>query len=322
MLELHSPAWLFAAPLCLAPLLRGRGRVPVASLAALPARQTLRLLLAPLPELLLSLSLALMLVALARPQAVERERQQEKLGVDILLVLDTSGSMEAEDFKLKGREVNRLEAAKDVIERFAEGRPDDRIGIVVFGEEAFTQLPLTADHRSLPAFLRQIQIGMAGERGTAVGDAIAVASQRLRALEAPERVAILLTDGRSNAGQLAPIQAAEAAATHGIRIYTIGVGGGGGGRRGLLGFFGGGGGDLDEASLKAIAERTGAQYFRADDTEALREVYATIDKLEKSPAEVEEVVHAEERFHPWALGALGALLTSLALSETVLRRLP
>jgi len=321
MIELHSPLWLLALPLCLAPLLRRRGRAPVASLAALVDRWTLRLLLAPLPELLLSAALVCMVLALARPQEISRTRTVNREGVDILLVLDTSGSMEAEDFQLEGRRVNRLEAAKHTIARFAEGRPDDRVGLVVFGEEAFTQIPLTTDHRALPGFLRQVQLGMAGERGTAIGDAIAVASQRLKALTAPEKIMILLTDGRSNAGQVAPLAAAEAAAALGVRVYTIGVGGGGGGR-GILGMFGGGGSDLDERTLRAIAERTGARYFRADDTDALREVYATIDALEKSPAEVEEVVNAEERHHPFTFAALCLLGLSLLLSETALRRLP
>lgn len=320
MMELHSPLWLLALPLCLAPLLRPRGRAPVASLAALADRWTLRRVLAPVPDLLLSGALLCMLVALARPQDISRLRVVEKEGVDILLVLDTSGSMEAEDFQLEGRRVNRLEAAKHTIGRFAEGRPDDRIGLVVFGEEAFTQIPLTTDHRALPGFLRQVQLGMAGERGTAIGDAIAVASQRLKALSAPEKIAILLTDGRNNAGQVSPLAAAEAAAALGIRVYTIGVGGGGG--RGILGLFGGGGSDLDERTLQNIAAATGAKYFRADDTDALREVYATIDALEKSPAEVEERVHAEERHAPFTAAAAVLLLASVLLSETALRRLP
>jgi Ca-activated chloride channel family protein len=260
-------------------------------------------------------------VGLARPQLVDRERVMESEGIDILLVLDTSGSMEAEDFRLGSRAANRLEVAKEVVARFVDGREDDRVGLVVFGEEAFTQVPLTLDHDALVDFLRQVQIGMAGARQTAIGDAIAVAGRRLKELDAESRVMILLTDGRSNAGSVEPMEAAEAAKALGIRIYTIGVGSNEAG--GILGIFGGRRrGELDEATLRMIAQKTGAQYFRAADTEALAEVYRTIDKLEKTTAESREFVHREEVFHPWVWSGLVMLLLNLLLGETVLRRLP
>ena len=214
---------------------------------------------------------------------------------------------------------SRLEVAKDVMARFVEGRPNDRIGLVVFGEQAFTQVPLTMDHDAMTRFLGQVEIGMAGERSTAVGDGLAVASRRLKELSAPSRVVILLTDGRNNAGQISPMQAAQAAEALGIRVYTIGVGGEGG--RGPFGLFGGGG-DLDERSLQAIAKTTGGQYFRAASTDALEKVYETIDTLEKSTAEVKEFVHREERFRPLAIWGLVALALNLLLGETALRRLP
>jgi len=245
----------------------------------------------------------------------------ESEGIDILLVLDTSGSMEAEDFHLGGRASNRLEVAKEVVARFVQGRADDRIGLVVFGQEAFTQVPLTLDHDALVGFLRQVQIGMAGAKQTAIGDAIAVGGRRLKELEAESRVMILLTDGRSNAGSVEPLEAAEAARALGIRIYTIGVGSKDGG--GLLGLLSGRGrGELDEGTLRAIAQKTGAQYFRAADAEALSEVYKTIDALEKTTAESRIFVHRQEVYQPWVWSGLFFMLLHLLLSETVLRRLP
>ncbi len=322
MLELADPLWLLAAPLGLAaPLLARRPRLPWPAFALSSGRATLRQRLAPLPDLLTGLGLAALAVALARPQDVDRERIVEREGIDILLVLDTSGSMEAEDYTVGGRPSSRLAAARHVLARFVEGRPDDRIGLVVFGEEAFTHVPLTTDHRAMGAFIEQVELGMAGPRATAVGDAIAVAVQRLKGLDAPSRVVILLTDGQSNAGQLEPLDAARAAAALGVKVYTIGVGGVGG--RGLLGLLGGGGGgDLDEPTLKAIADRTGAAYFRAADTDTLERVYETIDALERSTAEVTELVHTEERFRPWLVGGIGMLLVGQLLGQTALRRLP
>jgi len=195
------------------------------------------------------------------------------------------------------------------------------VGLVVFGEEAFTQVPLTLDHNALIDFLGQVQIGMAGARQTAIGDAIAVGGRRLKELEAESRVMILLTDGRSNAGSVEPLEAAEAAKALGIRIYTVGVGSKDGG--GIMGILSGRrGSELDETTLRVIAKKTGAQYFRAADAEALQEVYRTIDKLEKTTAESREFVHREEVFQPWAWSGLLMLLINLLLSETVLRRLP
>ena len=320
MLEWASPLWFLALPLALAAPWLGRSpRLAWPSLAALQARPSWRTLLAPLPKVLLTVAPVLFTLALARPQRVDREQHIESEGIDILLVLDTSGSMEQADYSVSGRRTSRLEVAKDVMARFVEGRPNDRIGLVVFGEQAFTQVPLTMDHDAMIRFLGQVEIGMAGERSTAVGDGLAVASRRLKELSAPSRVVILLTDGRNNAGQISPMQAAQAAEALGIRVYTIGVGGEGG--RGPFGLFGSGG-ELDERSLQAIAKTTGGQYFRAASTGALEKVYETIDTLEKSTAEVKEFVHREERFQPLAIWGLVALALHLLLGETALRRLP
>ena len=275
-----------------------------------------------LVPLLSSLALVALTIALARPQMVERERVIEREGIDIQIVLDTSGSMEAEDFVIGGRAASRLEVSKAVIAQFIEGRPDDRVGLVIFGEEAFTQVPLTLDHPAT-GMLQQVDIGMAGSRSTAIGDAIAVAGKQLKELEAESRVMILLTDGHSNAGKVDPIVAAKAANTLGVRIYTIGVGskdGAGGG--GLLGLFRSRRSDLDEPTLRAIADQTDARYFRASDTRALHEVYATIDALEKTTAESRVYVNRKEHFQPAAILGLILLLCSTLLGETWLRRLP
>jgi len=301
VLEWAAPLWLLLLPVALlAPWLSRGPRVRFSSIVAVRARPTARTLLAWLVPLLASLALTLFVVGLARPQLVDRERVVEREGIDILLVLDTSGSMEAEDFTLGGRTASRLSVAKEVVAQFIEGRPDDRIALV--------------------DFLRQVEIGMAGSRQTAIGDAIAVGGRRLKELEAESRIMILLTDGRSNAGKVEPLDAAEAARSLGLRIYTVGVGAKG--RRGLMGLFPGRTNDLDEKTLRAIALKTEGQYFRATDTRGLQQVYATIDQLEKSTAESREFVHREEIYQAWVWSGLGMLLLHLLLAETVLRRLP
>ncbi len=326
MHEWQAPLFLLGIPLI--PLLlfwrrRKRPRYRFASLALVRPVRSPRRLLAWLPELSLGLGLALCLVALARPQLTRKETVVRSEGIDILLALDVSGSMEAPDFTIAGHRSSRLDVAKAVIGRFVAGREHDRIGLVVFGEEAFTQVPLTLDHIGLARFLSQVEIGMAGRKATAVGEALAIAGQRLMKLEAPSKVVILLTDGRNNAGSISPEQAAEAVAALDIRVHTIGVGpepGSGG----ILGVLGGRsrGGDLDEQTLQRIAELTGGRYFRADDTSALKKVYQTIDEMEKTTAEVQEFVHHDELYHRWLLWGLGLLSLHILLSATLLRRLP
>lgn len=323
MHEWMSPVWFCALPVALVvPWLARRPRVPVSSLAALAAPPSLRAALSWLPQALASLGLAALVVALARPVEINRERVVERDGIDIMLALDTSGSMEARDYTVGRSRVSRLVAAKEVIARFVQSRPDDRIGLVVFGEDAFTQVPLTTDARAMIALMSRVDIGLAGKRATAVGDALAVAGKRLKDLEAPSKVIILLTDGQSNAGQVSPSDAAHAVGALGIRVYTIGIGGEGSGGGGLFGLISSGRSDLDERTLKAIAQQTGGRYFRADDTQTLTEVYATIDALETSTAEVKEFVRTEERYQPWAWWGFGLLVLHLLLGETVFRRLP
>lgn len=276
----------------------------------------IRPLFAGLPDLLRIAGLLLVVVALARPWITHREVITQSPGLDILLAIDTSGSMRADDMRTNYGFASRIDVAKGVAKEFAAGRPHDRIGVVPFGEEAFTWVPLTLDHDTLADSIGTIDIGMAGSRGTAVGTAIAVSAKRMKKLESPSRVVILVTDGRSNTGRVQPIDAAEAAGALGIRIYTIGVGAD-------SGMFGMGADDgVDEPTLRQIAKITGGRYFRATDQRTLEEVYATIDELEKSPAQTKELVEHDERFGcPLTKGAV-LLLISALLQATILRRGP
>ncbi len=329
MLELQHP-WLLLVGLLIPALwLRrsmpgGRARLAWSSIEALRRRLSWRLALSWLPAALQVLGLALLVVALARPQRTNRETVIESDGIDIVLAVDVSGSMEANDFLLNNHRVTRLEAAKSVVVQFIGDRENDRIGLVVFGEEAFTQVPLTLDHDSLANFLGQVRIGIAGPNATAIGHAIAVASKRLADLEAPSKIIILLTDGHDNVEGLKPRQAAEAAAALGITIHTVGVGATrqpvGPGPLALLTIRSPEA--VDETTLTQVAETTGGKYFRATDTASLREIYATIDDLEKTTAEVTEYVDREELFHLALLPGMVSLLLSQLLGSTVLRRLP
>ena len=322
MVEYASPAaWLLFVPLLgwvlLQRRLTGRNVLAVPSLAQVRPGLSPRVWVHWLPGLLAFLGLALCIVALARPRVAHRSVSVESEGLDIVLAVDTSGSMRQDDFRSGGMPVNRLQIAKGVMAEFVQNRPHDRIGVVVFGEEAFTQVPLTLDHTSLVQALASVEIGVAGDRGTAIGSAIAVAAKRLKDLEAPDRVIILLTDGENNAGRIQPMEAAEASAALGITIYSIGVASNR--RRGF---------DLvrnagpDDRGLTAVAEATGGKYFRATDTTSLKRIYATIDELEPSPAEVRELVDYEERYRRWLIPGLLLVATSLLLGRTVLRKGP
>ncbi len=271
---------------------------------------------AGLPLALRMLGLALLVVALARPQRTRTDVLVESEGLDIMLAIDSSGSMAELDMGTGLTPMSRLEAAKMVASQFVEGRPNDRIGVVAFGEEAFTQCPLTIDHTTLHDLIGAMAIGDAGGQGTAVGTAIAVSAKRLKDLEAPSRIAILITDGRSNAGRITPIEAAQAAGAVGVRLYTIGVGAG---RRSMLLPFGNG---PDEEQLTAVATATGGQYFRASDARALAEVFTAIDQLEPSPAEVRQLIEHEERFRVALVPGVWLLIADLMLAATVLRRGP
>jgi Ca-activated chloride channel family protein len=318
------PLWFAALPLALLPWLEWLRPFALrfSSVSSVVGGRGPRWLLSVVPAALQSACLVATVLALARPQAVLRESLTEREGIDIMLAMDTSGSMDEGDMGGTGRPLTRLEAGKLVMKQFVASRPDDRVGLLPFGQEAFVQVPLTLDHQGLGDFIDMLEIGIAGKNQTAVGTAIAVACKRMKELTAPSKVVILVTDGRSNAGSVEPIEAAKAAKALGIRVYTIGVGSADGGGRGLLRMIGGGGADVDEPTLRAVAATTGATYHRATDAEALRAVYADIDRMEPSTARVKEFVHREELYLRLLLPALAFFALHLLLSTTLLRRLP
>jgi Ca-activated chloride channel family protein len=266
--------------------------------------------------------MGLVIVALARPQTGRSKHTEYSEGIDIMLVLDTSGSMQAQDFEPK----NRLSVAKDVVKTFITKRPEDRIGLVVFSADAMTQCPLTLDHALLSKLVDQVDFGMLDD-GTAIGVALATACNRLRTSKAKSKVIVLLTDGQNNAGMVDPTTAARVAASLGLKVYTVGVGTRGRapipvddpvfGRRLISVEV-----DIDENTLRKIAEITHGQYFRATDTKELVAIYDQIDKLEKSKVESETYVEYTERYAWLILPAVGLLMLELGLGETVLRETP
>ena len=277
---------------------------------------------------LLFLALALLIVALARPQKGTTLTHVEASGVDIMLVLDVSGSMKAEDFTIGNRAASRISVVKKVTEEFIEKRPNDRLGIIAFAGRPYLVSPLTLDHDWLLQNMDRVQIGLV-EDSTAIGSAIASAANRLRGdKNAKSRIIILLTDGENNAGRISPATAAEAAKAIGAKIYTIGAGSDGNARipTGQRNFFGQmmyqEVGPLNATALKQIAEIGNGQFFRATDTRSLKEIYAQIDKLEKSSFEMKQYRQYRDLF-PWFLAAgAGLLLVQTTLAQTVWRRLP
>ncbi|MCP4810641.1 MAG: VWA domain-containing protein [Proteobacteria bacterium] len=319
--EFMHPWWFLLLPLVALLVLRtwlpgGRARLGWTPMAG---GKSWRTLTAWLPEALGSIGFVLVIAAMARPQFTHTETVVESTGIDIVLTLDVSGSMDAQDFEFRGRRLNRLDLAKVVVGDFIEGREHDRVSLVVFGEEAFTQVPLTLDHEGVQRFLAQVEIGMAGENATAIGHAIAVGSRRLAELDNPTKVLILLTDGQDTAkNQIDPLLATEAARAVGVRIYTIGVGATGGFMNRVLRPSD----PVDTKTLTRIAESTGGAYFRATDAKALEEIYATIDDLEKTTAEVKQYVHREELYRWALLPGMLLLVLRFVLDATLYRRLP
>ena len=312
-------AFVLLVPVLLLPFqprVTGVLRIAVPGPSAHVARTSVRRGVAWMPSALRIVGLCLVVVALARPRLSYERTVVTSEGLDIMLAVDTSGSMRAEDMTSGLRTVNRLQVAKAVMSEFVASRTHDRIGVVVFGEEAFTHVPLTLDHDTLQATLEAVQIGVAGEGATAVGSAIAVGAKRLKDLEAPSKILVLLTDGRSNAGRFTPQEAAQLATALGVKVYTIGIGGG---RRSLFGMLDDG---PDAATLEEVAAITGGRAFLASDVKALQEVYATIDELEPSPAEVEEIAEHTELFRRFLVPGLAFLVLQALLSATWLRRLP
>ncbi|MBF0276563.1 MAG: VWA domain-containing protein [SAR324 cluster bacterium] len=271
------------------------------------------------------LVLILLILTIARPQTGRSFSKILTEGVDIVLALDVSGSMRALDLKLNNERVTRLEVLKKVVGEFIENRLNDRVGIVVFGEEAFTQAPLTHDHKLLLGFLEQIFIGWGGD-ATAIGMGIGHSAKRLKDLKAPTKLIILATDGQNNAGHITPAEAARAAKDLGIKIYTIGVGSRGNAPIEVDSVFGkkivNVPVSIDEETLTKIAETTGGRYFRATDTESLQKIYQTIDELEKTEVEVKEYYEYEEQYAVFLIPALLLFLLEFILARTRLRRLP
>jgi Ca-activated chloride channel family protein len=272
------------------------------------------------------LVLACFIIALARPQLGEGEAKVRASGIDIVIALDLSGSMAAEDFELKGEPVNRLVIAKDVLKKFVDKRRSDRIGLVAFAGRAYIAAPLTLDHDFLLKNLERLSIGSL-EDGTAIGSAISAAVNRLRDLQAKSKIVVLMTDGQNNAGKIPPLTAAEAAQALGVRIYTVGVGTRGVARVPYVNVFGQKGYinqqvDIDEDTLTKVAEKTGGKYYRADNTATLRKIYEQIDKLEKTEVEVKKYQRYTELFEWFVLAGLVLALFEMILSNTVWRRLP
>jgi Ca-activated chloride channel homolog len=273
-----------------------------------------------LPFVFRCLTIIFLIIALARPQSTNSLRNITTEGIDIMISLDISGSMLAMDFK-----PNRMEAAKEVAIDFIKQRPNDRIGLVIFAAESFTQCPLTLDHNVLSNLFRDVRTGML-EDGTAIGMGLATAVNRIKDSDAKSKVIILLSDGENNRGQIAPLTAAEIARTFGVRVYTIGVGTIGTAPFPIQTVFGVQTQNMevkiDEAMLREIANITGGQYFRATDRNALEGIYKEIDEMEKNKIEVQEYTRHSEEFLPFVLLALLFLMLELVFRNTILRTIP
>lgn len=273
-----------------------------------------------LPFLLKMAAIALIIVAIARPRSSEKMDRVDTEGIDIVLAMDVSTSMLARDFS-----PDRISAAKDIAIEFIAQRPSDRIGIVVFAGESYTQCPLTTDRSTLINLMKEVQTDLI-EDGTAIGNGLATAVARIKDSDARSRVVILLTDGVNNRGEITPQTAAEIAKTYGIRVYTIGVG-----KEGMAPYpvMTPWGVDvqnipveIDEQLLKGIAETTGGRYFRATDNTKLLEIYGEINKMEKTRTTVDSFPIYKELFSDYAIVALICLLLALVLELFVIRRLP
>ncbi|HBG42251.1 MAG TPA: aerotolerance regulator BatA [Porphyromonadaceae bacterium] len=283
-------------------------------------RPGLKVYMRHLPFVLRMISIALVIIVIARPQAVNSWEETETQGIDMVMALDVSGSMLAQDLK-----PDRLQAAKKVAAEFITDRQNDNIGLVIFAGESFTQCPLTTDHKVLLNLLNDVDFGLI-EDGTAIGLGLANAVNRLKDSESESKVVILLTDGTNNRGQIAPLTAADLARSYGIRVYTVGVGTKGMAPTPVQTPFGirmqNMQVDIDEKTLTEIAALTGGQYFRAEDTEGLRNIYHEIDEMEKYLISVQNVTRRQELFLPFALLALALMVVELLLRRTWLRNIP
>lgn len=335
--EFRDPYFLAVALLCpLVYLLASRLTAVVtfsslALFATTPASLRARLL--PLPPALLVLATLALAVALAGPRTGDHTTVVRREGIALMLVLDRSGSMNARDFVRGDASVDRLQAVKQVLRRFlgsdgeGRGRPDDLIGVVAFAGYADSVCPLTLDHRNLTAIVDDLEIVTErSEDGTAIGEGLALAVERLREHPAKSKVVILLSDGVSNAGDVSPAQAAELAAAHDIKVYSVGAGRTGyaaypvqqRGRTVLQKAYV----ELDERTLQQIAERTGGRYFHAEDADALESVYDEIDQLERSEISEVRYLNYTEHYAGFVWGGLGLILCAALTAQTLLRRLP
>ncbi len=272
------------------------------------------------PFILRLLALACIIIALARPQTKFDETQTEGEGIDIILAIDVSGSMTAQDFT-----PNRMEAAKKVAEEFVDARPSDRIGVVIFAGESFTQCPLTTDHYVLKTQIANINNGLL-EDGTAIGSGLATSVDRLRNSKSKSKVVILLTDGVNNGGLIDPSTATEIAKTFHVKVYTIGVGTDGYAPTPVSTPLGivmqNQKVSIDEKLLQYIATQTGGKYFRATDNKSLAEIYKEINKMEKSKVEITTFHHYTEKFYPFIFAALALLFVEIILRFTLFKKFP
>ncbi len=302
--------------------LQGGATLRISSLDGLKGSpKTFRYWLRHLPFVLRCCTVALLVVALARPQSSESNSHSTTEGIDIVLALDVSASMLARDF-----DPDRIGAAKEVAAKFIVDRPNDRIGLVIFAGESFTQSPLTTDKKSLLNLLGQVQSGMIAD-GTAIGTGLATSINRLRESDAKSKVIILLTDGVNNSGQIAPLTAAEIAQKYGIRVYTVGVGSMGTAPYPAVDVWGNisfvpAKVEIDEKILAEIAENTGGEYFRATDNKTLSDIYDKINQLERSKVEIDNFTRYHEQFASFLLAALLLLIVEFFTKFIWLRQIP
>ena len=273
------------------------------------------------------LTLAIFIFALAQPRLSKSTTEVKASGIDIVCALDLSGSMISEDFVVNGERVNRVNMAKSVLKDFIDKRPNDRIGLVVFAAQAFIATPLTLDHDYLQENLARLEIGTINSDATAIGDALTTAVNRLRDLKSKSKIIILATDGQNNSGKIEPLLAADAAAALGVKIYTVGIGEQGSAPMPV--FMGGQKVgyqnvpvDVDEDTLQKIADKTGGRYYRADNAEKFQQIYAEIDKLEKTEATISKYTEYKELFAWFVAGGLLLLLIEIILAQTIFRKLP
>ncbi len=326
-IQFAHPAFFLLFPLLFALLYwnlkKGRqkqGAMLISSVKSLGAARSWKNTFRHLPFIFRALALSCLIIALARPQIRNDEQLTNGEGIDIVLCLDISGSMLAQDFS-----PNRMEAAKNVASSFIDGRPTDRIGLVIFSGESFTMCPLTTDRAVLKSQLFSVQSGLL-EDGTAIGDGLATSVERLQSSKAKSKVIILLTDGENNGGFIDPNAAKEIAKSVGVRVYTVGVGSEGyaqvpiqtpGGvlmQRQKV--------NIDEKLLTQIASETGGRYFRAKDNESLTAIYKEIDQLEKSKIEITTYTRYSEQFFPFALAAAAFVLLEFVLRFSFFRKFP